>query len=216
VLQAQVHSVLKPSLARNISSAALSTHGSLGFAVHRSHLDRALSEVRSVPCQVNHGCLARSSLPLKCLMNRNSRVPAECIDCLLCATAQYELCTELILCCRFPPRHNALAPNDVRAMLDTCNAKDIDDLMNTAMPKTLPRVKRMNLGMYTDGMTEAAFLEHFKCAPRLYSLCAHSFENYCACLRHPHTGAAWATGAKHPRAMSLIPSFRNHLSSRDW
>lgn len=70
--------------------------------------------------------------------------------------------------CSFPPRHNALGPNDIRAMLDTCKAKDINDLMDTAMPKTLPRVKRMNLGIYTDGMTEAAFLEHFKYAPTLH------------------------------------------------
>lgn len=78
----------------------------------------------------------------------------------------YSCCTgshrDSSYCSRFPPRHNALGEHDVRAMLDTCKASDIDDLMDTAMPKTLPRLPRMNLGKYTDGMTEAAFLEHFK------------------------------------------------------
>lgn len=69
---------------------------------------------------------------------------------------------------RFPPRHNALGPKDVRSMLETCNASSVDDLMDSAIPKTLPRLDKMNLGkMYTEGMTEAAFLEHFKCAPLL-------------------------------------------------
>ena len=67
---------------------------------------------------------------------------------------------------RFPPRHNALGPKDVRSMLDTCNASDIDALMDSAMPKTLPRLDGLKMGMYTKGMTEAAFLEHFKYASR--------------------------------------------------
>lgn len=66
---------------------------------------------------------------------------------------------------RFPPRHNALGPKDVRSMLDTCKASDIDDLMDSAMPKTLPRLDGLEMGIYTKGMTEAAFLEHFKHAP---------------------------------------------------
>jgi glycine cleavage system pyridoxal-binding protein P len=49
-------------------------------------------------------------------------------------------------------------------MLETCKATDIDELMDTAIPKTLPRLNGLNLGKYTNGMTEAAFLEHFKCA----------------------------------------------------
>jgi glycine cleavage system pyridoxal-binding protein P len=49
-------------------------------------------------------------------------------------------------------------------MLSLVGAKDRDELMNTAMPVELRREGAMDLGRYTQGMSETEFLEHFKCA----------------------------------------------------
>lgn len=40
----------------------------------------------------------------------------------------------------------------------------MDDLMNSAIPDGLPRLDGLDLGIYTKGMSESEFLEHFKCA----------------------------------------------------
>lgn len=64
--------------------------------------------------------------------------------------------------CRFAPRHNALSPQDEKEMCEIIGAKDMDDLMNSSIPDGLPRLDGLNLGVYTKGMSETEFLEHFK------------------------------------------------------
>lgn len=64
--------------------------------------------------------------------------------------------------CRFAPRHNALSPQDEKEMCEVIGAKDMSDLMNSAIPDGLPRLDGLDLGIYTKGMSESEFLEHFK------------------------------------------------------
>ena len=68
--------------------------------------------------------------------------------------------------CRLAPRHNALTDSDVKEMLGACGADSVDALMKSALPESLPTLKSgLDLGRYTEGMSESEFLEHFKCAP---------------------------------------------------
>ena len=57
-------------------------------------------------------------------------------------------------------------------MCKAIGAKDMDDLMNSAIPDGLPRLDGLDLGIYTKGMSESEFLEHFKCD-------AGSFDGLC-------------------------------------
>jgi glycine cleavage system pyridoxal-binding protein P len=79
--------------------------------------------------------------------------------------------------CRFGPRHNALSDEDVAVMLKKVGASDLDSLMNTALPPSLRRKGLMDLGKYTDGMSESEFLEHFKCASCLLGALADAASN---------------------------------------
>eukprot|EP00892_Ulva_mutabilis_P002870 jgi/Ulvmu1/12584/UM092_0014.1 len=63
---------------------------------------------------------------------------------------------------RFAPRHNALSKADEEEMCKAIGAKDMDDLMDSAIPDGLPRLDGLDLGIYTKGMSESEFLEHFK------------------------------------------------------
>lgn len=54
-------------------------------------------------------------------------------------------------------------------MCKVIGAKDVEDLMNSAIPDGLPRLESLEMGVYTKGMSESEFLEHFKCAPCISS-----------------------------------------------
>ena len=67
-----------------------------------------------------------------------------------------------MLCCRFAPRHNSGSEAEVKEMVSVAGFDSLDALIDATVPEAIRRHDRMNLGQYTDGLTESEFLVKFK------------------------------------------------------
>ena len=65
--------------------------------------------------------------------------------------------------CRFAPRHNSASEADVKDMVSVAGFESLDALIDATVPEAIRRHDRMDLGKYSDGLTESDFLESFKC-----------------------------------------------------
>ena len=70
--------------------------------------------------------------------------------------------------CRFAPRHNSASEADVQEMVKLTNFDSLDALIDATVPTSIRRKELMDLGEYTEGYTESAFLAKFKCVPNLH------------------------------------------------
>lgn len=69
----------------------------------------------------------------------------------------------MLLCANsFVPRHNSTTPAELSAMVSETGFSSMDELIDATVPKAIRRTDGMNMGKYTDGMTESEFLEYFK------------------------------------------------------
>lgn len=64
--------------------------------------------------------------------------------------------------CRFAPRHNSASEADVKEMVSVVGFNSLDELIDATVPEAIRRHDRMDLGKYTDGLTESEFLAKFK------------------------------------------------------
>jgi glycine dehydrogenase len=64
--------------------------------------------------------------------------------------------------CSFVPRHNSTTPEELDAMVKETGFESMDALIDATVPKAIRRTDGMDLGKYTDGMTESQFLDYFK------------------------------------------------------
>ena len=62
----------------------------------------------------------------------------------------------------FAPRHNSATPAEVDAMVAAVGFDSLDALIDATVPAAIRAGKELDLGEYTAGMTESAFLEKFK------------------------------------------------------
>jgi glycine dehydrogenase len=68
----------------------------------------------------------------------------------------------VLLSCSFVPRHNSTTPAELDAMVAVTGFSSMDALIDATVPKSIRRSDGMDMGQYTSGMTESAFLEYFK------------------------------------------------------
>lgn len=66
------------------------------------------------------------------------------------------------MACRFAPRHNSASPEEISKMVSVAGFDSIDALIDATVPQSIRRKDRMDMGRYTDGMTESGFLDQFK------------------------------------------------------
>jgi glycine dehydrogenase len=59
-------------------------------------------------------------------------------------------------------RHNSTTPEELAAMVQATGFESMDALIDATVPKSIRRSDGMDLGKYTDGMTESQFLDYFK------------------------------------------------------
>ena len=64
--------------------------------------------------------------------------------------------------CRFAPRHNSASEAEVKEMVSLTGFDSMDALIDATVPEAIRRHDRMDLGQYTDGLTESEFLVKFK------------------------------------------------------
>ncbi|CAL5222662.1 g5059 [Coccomyxa viridis] len=62
----------------------------------------------------------------------------------------------------FAPRHNSASQAEVKEMVSVAGFDSLDALIDATVPEAIRRHDRMNLGQYTDGLTESEFLVKFK------------------------------------------------------
>jgi glycine dehydrogenase len=60
------------------------------------------------------------------------------------------------------PRHNSTTAAELDAMVAETGFPSMDALIDATVPKEIRRKDGMDLGQYTQGMTESEFLEFFK------------------------------------------------------
>lgn len=65
-------------------------------------------------------------------------------------------------CCRFAPRHNSASEAEVKEMVSVTGFESLDALIDATVPEAIRRHDRMDLGKYTEGLTESDFLAKFK------------------------------------------------------
>ncbi|KAK9836531.1 hypothetical protein WJX74_002469 [Apatococcus lobatus] len=63
---------------------------------------------------------------------------------------------------QFAPRHNSASPAEIKEMASVAGFDSIDALIDATVPQSIRREDRMEMGKYTDGMTESGFLAQFK------------------------------------------------------
>mmetsp|Transcript_39939 Transcript_39939/g.94889 ORF Transcript_39939/g.94889 Transcript_39939/m.94889 type:complete len:1033 (+) Transcript_39939:136-3234(+) len=62
----------------------------------------------------------------------------------------------------FVPRHNSPTESERQQMLEACGFKSLDDLVTATVPPSIVRTDGMDMGRYTEPMTESDFLAYFK------------------------------------------------------
>ena len=62
----------------------------------------------------------------------------------------------------FEPRHNSATPAEIDAMVAITGFPSLEALVDATVPASIRRRDGMDIGAFTPGMTEAAFLEKFK------------------------------------------------------
>lgn len=62
----------------------------------------------------------------------------------------------------FVPRHNSTTAAELDAMVAETGFSSMDALIDATVPAAIRRKDGMDMGRYTDGMTENEFLEYFK------------------------------------------------------
>jgi glycine dehydrogenase len=67
-----------------------------------------------------------------------------------------------LLRCSFVPRHNSTRTAELDAMVKVTGFQSMDALIDATVPAAIRRKDGMEMGKYTEGMTESAFLEYFK------------------------------------------------------
>jgi glycine dehydrogenase len=65
-------------------------------------------------------------------------------------------------CCSFAPRHNSASEAEVKEMVSLTGFESLDALIDATVPEAIRRHDRMDLGKYTEGLTESDFLAKFK------------------------------------------------------
>ena len=63
---------------------------------------------------------------------------------------------------RFAPRHNSASLSDVEEMVKVAKFDSLDALIDATVPASIRLEKAMDLGEYTEGYTESAFLAKMK------------------------------------------------------
>lgn len=63
---------------------------------------------------------------------------------------------------RFCPRHNSPTENERAQMLEACGYSSLEDLVKATVPASIVRTDGMEMGQYTQPMTESDFLSYFK------------------------------------------------------
>lgn len=63
---------------------------------------------------------------------------------------------------RFAPRHNSASLSDVEEMVKVAKFDSLDALIDATVPAAIRLEKAMDLGEYTEGYTESAFLAKMK------------------------------------------------------
>eukprot|EP00877_Chromochloris_zofingiensis_P000850 jgi/Chrzof1/10766/Cz05g11130.t1 len=62
----------------------------------------------------------------------------------------------------FVPRHNSTYPEELADMVKVTGFTSMDELIDATVPTTIRRSDGMDMGRYTEGMTESQFLDFFK------------------------------------------------------
>eukprot|EP00882_Tetradesmus_deserticola_P015163 GHRQ01016147.1.p1 GENE.GHRQ01016147.1~~GHRQ01016147.1.p1 ORF type:complete len:197 (+),score=54.56 GHRQ01016147.1:186-776(+) len=62
----------------------------------------------------------------------------------------------------FVPRHNSTTPEEEAAMVKATGFSSLDALIDATVPKSIRRGDAMDMGRYSEGMTESEFLSFFK------------------------------------------------------
>lgn len=60
------------------------------------------------------------------------------------------------------PRHNSTTDAELKAMVAETGFGSLDALIDATVPAAIRRSDGMDLGRYTEGMTESEFLDFFK------------------------------------------------------
>ena len=63
---------------------------------------------------------------------------------------------------RLERRHNSTSDADVADMVKACGFGSMDELIDATVPAAIRRKERMNIGRFSDGLTEQEFLTTFK------------------------------------------------------
>ncbi len=66
------------------------------------------------------------------------------------------------LTCSFEPRHNSTTQAELDEMVRATGFNSLDALIDATVPQAIRRSDGMEMGRYTEGMTESGFLEFFK------------------------------------------------------
>lgn len=63
---------------------------------------------------------------------------------------------------RLERRHNSTSDADVADMVKACGFESMDELIDATVPAAIRRKERMDIGRFSDGLTEQEFLSTFK------------------------------------------------------